>query len=127
MGNCCKSCRYVRRRVALIGDAAHAVHPLAGQGVNLGLADAAALADSVAEAVQSGTDIGDADFLTASCPHVCNRPKHRGLSAKGFYLHWYVRPGLHSNCAFCAQPRQSSEWPISPGVQFRVAYGIGVL
>lgn len=37
------------------------------QGVNLGLADAAALADSLAEAVQSGSDIGDANFLAVNC------------------------------------------------------------
>ncbi|EXJ74437.1 ubiquinone biosynthesis monooxygenase Coq6 [Cladophialophora psammophila CBS 110553] len=46
-------------RIALIGDAAHTVHPLAGQGLNLGLGDAASLANTVAYAVEHGMDIGD--------------------------------------------------------------------
>lgn len=55
--------RYVSDRLALIGDAAHGVHPLAGQGLNLALRDAAALAECIVEAMRAGLDPGDAMAL----------------------------------------------------------------
>lgn len=54
-----QSTSLINPRVALIGDAAHTVHPLAGQGLNLGLADASALADTIAFSVEHGMDLGD--------------------------------------------------------------------
>lgn len=50
---------YVRPGIALVGDAAHMINPLAGQGVNIGLLDAAVLAEVLVNAHRSGRDIGD--------------------------------------------------------------------
>jgi 2-octaprenyl-6-methoxyphenol hydroxylase len=55
--------RFVADRLALIADAAHVVHPLAGQGLNLGLRDVAALAETVVERMRLGLDPGDATTL----------------------------------------------------------------
>ncbi|KAL4772969.1 hypothetical protein BDW60DRAFT_31854 [Aspergillus nidulans var. acristatus] len=50
---------YISPRVALVGDAAHVIHPLAGQGLNLGLGDVASLSRTIEYAVTHGMDIGD--------------------------------------------------------------------
>ena len=55
--------RYAMARLALVGDAAHGVHPIAGQGLNLGFRDVAALAEVLTLAARRGEDIGAADVL----------------------------------------------------------------
>ncbi|MEE9333372.1 MAG: UbiH/UbiF/VisC/COQ6 family ubiquinone biosynthesis hydroxylase [Granulosicoccaceae bacterium] len=55
--------QYVKNRIALVGDAAHTVHPLAGQGVNLGLLDAAVLFDVIVECMEKQQDYADIRHL----------------------------------------------------------------
>jgi len=57
--------RYIAERLVLIGDAAHVVHPLAGQGVNLGLRDVTALCDVLKRAVDNERDPGSTSTLRA--------------------------------------------------------------
>ena len=54
---------FIADRIALIGDAAHVIHPIAGQGLNMGLRDVAALAEAVADATRLGLDPGGPDVL----------------------------------------------------------------
>lgn len=56
--------RYVESGLALIGDAAHSIHPLAGQGVNLGFLDAAVLAEVLQHALQRGEQLNDVRVLS---------------------------------------------------------------
>jgi 2-octaprenyl-6-methoxyphenol hydroxylase len=58
-----QSDRYVQSRLALVGDAAHCCHPVAGQGMNLGIRDAAALAEVITSALLAGEDIGSLEVL----------------------------------------------------------------
>jgi 2-octaprenyl-6-methoxyphenol hydroxylase len=55
---------FIAERIALVGDAAHVIHPIAGQGLNMGLRDVAALAEAIVDAARLGLDAGGADVLT---------------------------------------------------------------
>lgn len=73
---------YASRRTVLMGDAAHVVHPLAGQGVNLGFADAAALTESLIAAHRAGEDFGSVSVL-----HKYDRWRRSESEAMAFGMH----------------------------------------
>jgi 2-octaprenyl-6-methoxyphenol hydroxylase len=54
---------FIAERLALVGDAAHVIHPIAGQGLNMGLKDVAALAEVLVDAARLGLDIGEASVI----------------------------------------------------------------
>ena len=54
---------FIAERIALVGDAAHVIHPIAGQGLNMGLKDIAALAEVIVDAVRLGLDPGSLAVL----------------------------------------------------------------
>ena len=56
-------CELVGTRFALMGDAAHTVHPLAGQGLNIGIRDAATLAEKIVDALRYGFDFGSSAII----------------------------------------------------------------
>ncbi len=61
--NQCHAVDYIQPRLALLADAAHSIHPLAGQGINLGLADVRVLAEEIGHAAQDGLDWGEMSML----------------------------------------------------------------
>lgn len=73
--------QFAGERIALVGDAAHIVHPIAGQGLNLGLLDAQALANRVAASARIGLDLADPSGLQAF-----ERDRRADTVAKGFSM-----------------------------------------
>ena len=95
--------RYVQSGLALIGDAAHTIHPLAGQGVNLGLLDAAVLAEVLLAALKRGMPPGDlrvlARFERRRMPHnlammAAMESFERLFQADNLPLRWLRNTGL---------------------------------
>ena len=83
----------VRQRLVLIGNAAHTLHPVAGQGLNLGLRDLAALAQIVTDRVRAGADPGSPEALR---DYPCLRGGDQGRTALAtdFLAHLFINPWL---------------------------------
>lgn len=82
---------HIRPRVAVIGNAAHTLHPIAGQGFNLGLRDVAALAQVLVDAQIAGRDIGDPDVLNAYA-HWRRRDQMRAIAFTDSLVRIFTNP-----------------------------------
>lgn len=74
--------QYFKEGVVLVGDAAHTLHPLAGQGVNLGFADVAALADELMRAERRGLEVGHSSIFTR---YQRRRKLHNALAVQAMF------------------------------------------
>jgi 2-polyprenyl-6-methoxyphenol hydroxylase-like FAD-dependent oxidoreductase len=90
------------KRLALAGDAAHAIHPIAGQGLNLGFRDVAALAQVLVEGARLGLDLGDRQLLD-------RYQRWRSLDAVGRHRHGQP-PRITACRAKLLLPSDVSEW-----------------
>jgi 2-octaprenylphenol hydroxylase len=97
--------RYVTERVALLGDAAHVVHPLAGQGVNLGLLDAAALSEVVLGAIARREDPGALGVLRAY-----ERWRRSELALMSTAIEGFDRYLAHGTGTLARAARQGMGW-----------------
>jgi 2-octaprenyl-6-methoxyphenol hydroxylase len=87
----CRAQQIVAQRTAIIGNAAHTLHPIAGQGLNLGLRDLSTLVDSVLAAQRAGRDIGAADCL-GQYQSVCQREHQRMAQATDGLVRLFTSP-----------------------------------
>ncbi|RCK56572.1 Ubiquinone biosynthesis monooxygenase COQ6, mitochondrial [Candida viswanathii] len=96
---------YVAPRVALIGDAAHTIHPLAGQGLNMGQSDVAALVDALEKGIDRGMDIGSTlvleEYVANAWPAnhallgICDK-LHKVFSTDFYPLVWARGVGMNA-------------------------------
>jgi 2-polyprenyl-6-methoxyphenol hydroxylase-like FAD-dependent oxidoreductase len=97
---------YVQPRVALVGDAAHTVHPMAGQGLNLGLADVDCLFHTIKESYQSGMEVCNTMLFLDR--YNSTRQAHVGVTMGGIHA-LHMAFGLSSETT-------SSTWWAPPGI-----------
>lgn len=125
----------VRERVVLIGNAAHTLHPVAGQGFNLGLRDAAALADAIRQGVRAGADLGGAailsDYRALRGDDQPSTARLTDLLARLFVSDWGPLLGTRNLAMFAldltpaARRRLALRFMGLDGRRARAAYGVG--